>query len=139
MKASLRIDDSDFEFPDKDKLGCGEIHVLIEISGSRPSLESSLTRKPPHPKRKARWIQLNEILEENTKKLKTSDSTAYSYVSWNQVESILQTESYVQSSKKIPDVQFNILSIFANDYQTPSWNCPHYYLRVLPLQWRSSD
>jgi len=115
MKASLRIDDSDFEFPDKDKLGCDEIHVLIEIPGSRPSLESSLTGKSPHPKRKARWIQLNEILEENTKKLKTSDSTAYSYVSWNQVESILQTESYVQSSKKIPDVQFNILSQYLRE------------------------
>jgi len=95
MKASLRINDSDFKFPDEDKLSCGEIHVLIEIPGSRPSLESSLTGKPPHPKRKARGIQLNEILEENTKRPKISDSTAYSYVSWNQVESILQTESYV--------------------------------------------
>ena len=95
MKASLRIDDSDFKFPDEDKLGCGEIHVLIEIPGSRPFLESSLTGKPPHPKRKARWIQLNEILEENTKKSKTSDSTVYSCVSWNQVESILQTVPYV--------------------------------------------
>ena len=115
MKASLRIGDSDFKFPDKDKLVWGEIHVLIEIPGSRPSLESSLTEKPPRPKRKARWIQLNEILEENTKKSKTSDSTIYSYVSWNQVELILQTVPYVQSSKKIPDVQFNILSQYLRE------------------------
>ena len=65
------------------------------MTRSRPSLESSLTEKPPHPKRKARWIQLNEILEENIKQSKTSDSTAYSYVSWSQVESILQTVPYV--------------------------------------------
>ena len=31
MKASLRIDDSNFKFPGENKLGCGEIHVLIEV------------------------------------------------------------------------------------------------------------
>jgi len=31
MKASLRIDDSDFKFPDEDKRNRGEIHILIEI------------------------------------------------------------------------------------------------------------
>jgi len=36
MKAGLRIDDSGFKFPDENKLGREEIHVLIEIPGSRP-------------------------------------------------------------------------------------------------------
>jgi hypothetical protein len=77
-------------------------------TGSRSSSESSL--KAPHPKRKERWEQLNEILEKNKKKSKTTDSTAYSYVSWTQVKNVLRTTPYIQSSKAIPDVQFNILS-----------------------------
>jgi hypothetical protein len=77
-------------------------------TGSRSSSESSL--KAPHPKRKERWEKLNEIFEKNKKKLKSSDSTGYSYVKWNQVKSVLRTTPYVQSSKAIPEIQFNILS-----------------------------
>lgn len=77
-------------------------------TGSRSLSESSL--KAPHPKRKERWEQLNEILEKNKKKSKTTDSTAYSYVSWNQVKNVLRTTPYIQSSKAIPDFQFGILS-----------------------------
>jgi hypothetical protein len=77
-------------------------------TGSRSSSESSL--KAPHPKRKERWEKLNEILEKNKKKLKSSDSTGYSYVKWNQVKNVLRTTPYVQSSKAIPEIQFNILS-----------------------------
>jgi hypothetical protein len=77
-------------------------------TGSRSSSESSL--KAPHPKRKERWEKLNEILEKNKKKSKTTDSTAYSYVSWNQVKNVLRTTPYIQSSKAIPDIQFGILS-----------------------------
>jgi hypothetical protein len=77
-------------------------------TGCRSSSESSL--KAPHPKRKERWEQLNEILEKNKKKSKTTDSTAYSYVSWNQVKNVLRTTPYIQSSKAIPDIQFGILS-----------------------------
>jgi hypothetical protein len=77
-------------------------------TGSRSSSESSL--KAPHPKRKERWEKLNEILEKNKKKSKATDSTAYSYVSWNQVKNVLRTTPYIQSSKAIPDIQFGILS-----------------------------
>ena len=77
-------------------------------TGSRSSSESSL--KAPHPKRKERWEKLNEILEKNKKKLKSSDSTGYSYVKWNQVKNVLRTTPYIQSSKAIPEIQFNILS-----------------------------
>jgi hypothetical protein len=77
-------------------------------TGSRSSSESSL--KGPHPKRKERWKKLNEILEKNKKKLKSSDSTGYSCVKWHQVKYVLRTTPYAQSSKAIPEIQFNILS-----------------------------
>jgi hypothetical protein len=72
--------------------------------GSHSSSESSL--KAPHPKRKERWEKLNEILE----KLKSSDSTGYSYVKWNQVKDVLRTTPYTQSIKAIPDLQLSLLS-----------------------------
>ena len=56
-------------------------------TGSRSSSESSL--KAPHPKRKERWEKLNEIIEKNKKKSKTTDSTGYSYVKWNQIKHVL--------------------------------------------------
>jgi hypothetical protein len=57
-------------------------------SSRRSTSESSLTGKEPNPKRKQRWIELNEILEGNAKKSKTNDSTAYIYVTWNQVKTV---------------------------------------------------
>ncbi|OAJ42326.1 hypothetical protein BDEG_25791 [Batrachochytrium dendrobatidis JEL423] len=84
------------------------ITVADSSLGSRSLSKSSL--KAPHPKRKERWEQLNEILEKNKRKSKATDSTAYSYVSWNQVKDVLRTTPYIQSSKAIPDTQFNILT-----------------------------
>jgi hypothetical protein len=77
-------------------------------TGSRSSSESSL--KAPHPKRKERWEKINEILEKNKKRLKSNDSTGYSYVKWNQVKNVLRTTPYVQKPKGIPEIQLNILS-----------------------------
>ncbi|KAJ8331068.1 hypothetical protein O5D80_001078 [Batrachochytrium dendrobatidis] len=84
------------------------ITVADSSLGSRSLSKSSL--KAPHPKRKERWEQLNEILEKNKRKSKATDSTAYLYVSWNQVKDVLRTTPYIQSSKAIPDTQFNILT-----------------------------
>ena len=78
MMSSFPIDHVKFGFPDDNSHQPGEIHVLIEIPGSHLSLKSILTEKPPHPKRKACWVQLNEILEKNAKKPKASNSTVYS-------------------------------------------------------------
>jgi hypothetical protein len=77
-------------------------------NGSRSSSESSL--KTPHPKRKERWEQLNEILGKNRKKSKSTDSTGYSYVKWTELKSVLKTTPYVQPLKPMPDREFNILS-----------------------------
>ena len=63
-------------------LGSKEDMLVVVVpssrSSSRSTSESSLTGKEPNPKRKQRWIELNEILEGNAKKSRTNDSTAYS-------------------------------------------------------------
>jgi hypothetical protein len=43
--------------------------------------------------------KLNEILEKNKKKLKSRDSTGYSYVKWNQVKNVLLFNHQRQSQK----------------------------------------
>ena len=53
------------------------VAALLTTTSSPLSSESSLTGKQPHPMRKKRWEQLNEILEKNAKMSKTSGSTAY--------------------------------------------------------------
>jgi hypothetical protein len=69
-----------------DQLGSKEdkLVVVVPLSGSssQSSSDSNLTVKKPNPKRKQRWIELNQILSGYAKKSKTFDSTAYSYVTW---------------------------------------------------------
>ena len=76
--------------------------------GSRSSSGSSLNA--PHPKRKERWEQINEILGKNKKRSVAIDSTGYSYVKWSEVKLVFKTTPYVQSLKAIPDKEFSILS-----------------------------
>jgi hypothetical protein len=95
-------------------LGKSKKEALIVLvpsvsSSTIPSVIAS-TRREPHPKRKQRWIQLNEILHENAKRSKINGSIAYSYVTWNQVKSILNPEEYVQPQKDLPNKEsFNNL------------------------------
>lgn len=98
-----------------DGLGSSKKEALIVVvpssrGPSRSSSESSLIGKEPNPKRKQRWIELNEILEGNAKKSKTNDSTAYSYVTWNQVKAVFNPTYYVQQREKIDDAQLNFLA-----------------------------
>ena len=98
-----------------DGLGKSKKEALIVVvpssrSPSRSTSESSLTGKEPNPKRKQRWIELNEILEGNAKKTKKNDSTAYSYVTWNQVKTVFNPTNYVQPRRKVDDAQLNFLS-----------------------------
>ena len=95
-------------------LGSKEDMLVVAVpssrSSSRSTSESSLTGKEPNPKRKQRWIELNEILEGNAKKSKTNDSTAYSYVTWNQVKTVFNPTNYVQPRRNVDDAQLNFLS-----------------------------
>ena len=75
----------------------------------RASDSSNNTEKEPHPKRKQRWIELNEILRENPEKAIKRDSTGYSFVSWDQVGSIFKLEKYVQPQREIDKVHLNFL------------------------------
>jgi hypothetical protein len=65
----------------------------FSISSSGNSSESMLTRKEPHPKRKQRWIELNNLLERNTQKSKP--------ITWNQLKHILNATEYAQPRRNI--------------------------------------
>ncbi len=84
--------------------------VPPSTSTHRGSAESLLAREEPSRKRKQRWIELNEILDRNAKKSKPNDSTAYSYVTWDQVKSIFSPEIYVQPTRAIDATQLDLLS-----------------------------
>ncbi|KAJ3194121.1 hypothetical protein HDU67_004850, partial [Dinochytrium kinnereticum] len=86
--------------------------VVVPLSGSssRSTSASSLTGKEPNPKRMQRWIELNAILEGNAKKSKVNDSTAYSYVTWNQVKTLFNPTNYVQPRRNIDDAQLSFLA-----------------------------
>jgi hypothetical protein len=86
------------------------VGVPSSRSSNRSTSESSLTGKEPNLKRKQRWMELNRILEENAKKSKTNDSTAYSYVTWNQVKTVFNPTNYVQPRRNVDDAQLNFLS-----------------------------
>ncbi|KAJ3199502.1 hypothetical protein HDU67_002777, partial [Dinochytrium kinnereticum] len=79
-------------------------------SSRRNTSESNRTGKEPNPKKKERWIKLNEILEGNATKFKTIDSTAYSYVTWNQVKSVFKPTNYVQPGQHMDDAQLSFFS-----------------------------
>jgi hypothetical protein len=100
------------------------------------SLRTGSRLKAPHRKRKERWEKLNEIFERNKKKSKTTSGN--SYVSWSQVKDVLRTTPYVQSSKAIPEIQFNILSqylSFAKKCFGPvsTWNDSQRLHLILPI------
>jgi len=73
--------------------------------------ESSITgAKSPHPKRKQRWIEINKILQENSKKSKLNDSTAYSYVSWNEFKPIFSPVHYVQPREEVDNFHLDFVA-----------------------------
>ncbi|CAK4648505.1 hypothetical protein LEN26_003611 [Aphanomyces euteiches] len=93
-----------------------KVHVLIVIPGM-VKFENDM--KKPHLKRKERWDQLNEILDQNKKKSRHHDSTGYSYVSWSDVQDVFQTTKYVQPHRPIPDALLNFLAQYLS-YATTS-------------------
>jgi hypothetical protein len=76
----------------------------IVLPTSRTSSKSSLSKKEPHPSRKRRWDKLNVASKDNRKKNKTKDSTHYSCV-----KKIVHPMPYVQTRKKVPDENFDLL------------------------------
>jgi hypothetical protein len=83
---------------------------LNEILEGNAKKPSSLAGQEPDPKRKQRWIELNEILEGNAKKPQTNDSIAYSYITWNQVRTVFNPTKYVQPRRNIDDAQLSFLA-----------------------------
>ena len=98
-----------------DDLGITEEDALIVAvpsskSSSSSTSKSSLAAKEPNSKRKQRWIKLNEILEGNAKKFKTNDSTAHSYIRWDQVRTVFNPTNYIQPRRNIDDAQLSFLA-----------------------------
>ena len=95
-------------------LGSKEDMLVVVVpssrSSSRSTSESSLSSKEPNSKRKQRWIELNSVLERNAKKSKTSDSTAYSNVTWKQVESVFNPLKDPLPRRDIDDAPLNFLA-----------------------------
>jgi hypothetical protein len=78
--------------------------------GSRSSSDSSIPGKQPHAKRVKRWNELNDILAKNRKH--KNNSTAYSYITWNDVKSVFNTVPYTQEVKEVPDNVLEVLSTY---------------------------
>lgn len=96
-------------------LGKSEEEALIVVvsssRNSRRSVSAPVSPVPePNSKRKRRWIELNEILGAIAQKSKTNDSTAYSYVTWNQVKSLFNPTNYVQPRREIDEAQLGLLA-----------------------------
>lgn len=59
--------------------------VPLSVSGdSQDVTETGITTKRPQPKRKQRWIEIDKILQGNSKMPRMGDSTASSNITWNQ-------------------------------------------------------
>ena len=83
-----------------DGLGSKEDKLVVVVPSPRISSQTTTEQnivKNPNQKRKERWIKLNEILDRNAKKSRVNDSTAYLYVSWNDVQSLFEPSNYVQT------------------------------------------
>jgi hypothetical protein len=95
-------------------LGSKEDMLVVVVSSSRSSnrstSESSLSSKEPNLKRKQRWIELNLVLERNAKKSNTIDSTAYSNITWNQVESLFNPLNDLLPRRAIDNAPLNFLA-----------------------------
>ena len=107
LNPSCRLDSLGNTVEDEDML---VVVVPSSRSSNRSSSESSLSSKEPNPKRKQRWIELNAVLEENAKKSKTNDSTAYSNVTWKQVESVFNPLKDPLPRRDIDDAPLNFLA-----------------------------
>ncbi|KAL3765634.1 hypothetical protein ACHAW5_000317 [Stephanodiscus triporus] len=95
-----------------DGLGSKEVMLVVVVPSPRSSSQTTTDlckKKEPNQKRKQRWIELNEILDANAKKSKANGSTAYSYVTWSQVESVFAPLNYVQATRTMDDTQLDFL------------------------------
>jgi hypothetical protein len=95
-----------------DGLGSKEVMLVVVVPSPRSSSQTTTDlckKKEPNQKRKQRWIELNEILDGNAKKSKANGSTAYSYVTWSQVESVFAPLNYVQATRTMDDTQLDFL------------------------------
>ncbi|KAL7519641.1 hypothetical protein ACHAWX_004400 [Stephanocyclus meneghinianus] len=63
-------------------------------------------------RREQRWSELNDIIDRHALQFKTNDSTAYSDLTWNQVKSVFEFETYVQPKRDIEDAPIDFLTTY---------------------------
>ncbi|KAI3656532.1 hypothetical protein MP638_003484 [Amoeboaphelidium occidentale] len=81
-----------------------------QASDSTSASASSVTF--PHSARKRRCKRLNEIILAKQKNNNVTDTTGYSLVTWDDVESIFPLVHYVQPMKPLPDDVFQVLEAY---------------------------
>ncbi|KAJ3329493.1 hypothetical protein HDU76_007808 [Blyttiomyces sp. JEL0837] len=95
-------------------LGSKEDMLVVVVPSSTSSSESlESIEKEPHPKRKRRWIQLNERLA--LKKAKENGLRAYSSVTWSEVHDVFNPTRYVQPRKDMDASQLDILAKYLSN------------------------
>ncbi|GMF09430.1 unnamed protein product [Phytophthora lilii] len=95
-------------------LGEDVVHVLVVVPGQRLPIAAAATHEP-HPTRKKRWEELNEVLDRN-KRAKVNaageSSTGCSYVSFSDVDRVMRARRYEQSSKVIENEKNDMLHAY---------------------------
>ncbi|GMF29686.1 unnamed protein product [Phytophthora lilii] len=91
-------------------LGEDVVHVLVVVPGQRLPIAAAANHEP-HPTRKKGWEELNEVLDRN-KRAKVNaageSSTGYSYVSFSDVDRVMRTCRYEQSSKVVENEKIDV-------------------------------
>jgi hypothetical protein len=82
--------------------------VVVPSKTSTDPSETKLKEKGPKSIRKQRWRELNQII--SAKKAKNKDSTAYSYVTWTDVNLVFNPVAYEQKRQNIDDDKLSFLA-----------------------------
>ncbi|KAG2770360.1 hypothetical protein Pcac1_g18567 [Phytophthora cactorum] len=113
LRASWKLNKPDLFGPDV-SLGEDVIHVLVLVPGQGLSVGAAALREP-HPVRKKRWEELNEVLDRNKRSKVNSageSSTGYSYVSFTDVDKIMRARRYEQPSKVVENDKLDVLHAY---------------------------
>lgn len=88
MDPRYRIGNTAFAFPDE---GGDEIHVLVAIPGLQ-QIPFNNSKLQPHPSRKRKWEELNQVLNRNRKsKLQEEAGESCAYVAFKDMDTIMPT------------------------------------------------
>jgi hypothetical protein len=98
---------------------------LLPTTISRSSSSSSVSStKTPHPSRKRRWDQINEMLENNSRRRPSTQTTGFSYITWKSLNDTLKLGTYEQPIRTIQPQALDLLM----DYLKAVASCSNPYI-----------